>query len=265
MLSIRRATQADYADVVHWMAELAVNDTPPTRDRWQNQYMTGTVIAEQGRQAAGYAFYQINDEEVYVRNIVTAPAFRRSGVARALMRWIAEHARDEGAQTWRLNVKPDNRAALGLYESLGMHRKHASAALRIDFDACAQLRAARQVERIVSESDWATLEARHGLASGMIASRAEHGDAVLATCDMHGRGRGLRSLAVLDLGFPGAFVFKPEDVPDAEALLRSMAAQCPSGSSILQVVVENDEPMIEHLVERGARVQMRFVHYEGEL
>jgi hypothetical protein len=30
-------------------------------------------------------------------------------------------------------------------------------------------------------------------------------------------------------------------------------------------VVENDEPMIEHLVDRGARIQMRFVHYAGDL
>lgn len=261
MLSIRRATQADYADVVHWMAELAIREAPPTRDRWQSQHMAGTIIAELNRQFAGYAIFQLDDEDVYVRNVVTVPGLRRTGVGRALMRWIAQHGRDEGALSWRLNVKPDNRAALGLYESLGMQRRYASAAVRIDFEPCSQLRAARQVERITSASDWASLEARHGLASGMIARRAEHGDAVLATRDL----RGLRSLAVFDSGFPGAFTFKPEDPADAEALLRSMLSQCPSKSSVLQVVIENNEPLVEHFVDRGARVHLRFVHYQGDL
>lgn len=273
MLNIRRATQADYADVVRWMVELAVDDAPPTLERWRSQYMAGTIIAElaeplssRARRPVGYAFYQLNDEDVYVRNVVTGPAFRRRGVGRALMKSMAERARDEGATTWRLNVRPDNAPAVGLYEAFGMRKAHSSAALRLDFEVCARLRAARTVQRVMSEVEWAALEAQQRLASGMIARRAEHGDLVLATFAPD-HAHAPRSCAVFDPVFPGAFIFKPADQEDAEALLRSMLANCPttSGPGFLQVVVENNEALIAHLLERGARVQMRFAHYQGAL
>jgi len=86
----------------------------------------------------------------------------------------------------------------------------------------------------------------------------QHGDVVLAT-------KAKRSLALLDPSFPGAFTFKPLVAADAEALLRAMLSQSPAGAAIMQVVIEDNESMIEHLIGRGAYTQMRFVHYAGSL
>lgn len=266
MLGIRRATAADYANVTRWMGELAVDDDLPDEARWREQFLPGTIIAELARAGAGprsvgYAFRVQTDRDVYVRNLVSDPAFRRRGIGRALMSWIAREARRSGATTWRLNVKPDNLPALGLYTSLGMTRAHASAAVRVELEVCARLRAKRTVARIVAPAQWSVLEAHHGLVSGTIVSRVERGDLILATRDR----RGLRSLAVFDRSFSGAFLFRPADAEDAESLLRAMLVSCEPGAGIVQVVVENDEPIVSHLVERGAYVQMRFLHYAGAL
>lgn len=266
MLSIRRAKPADYADVTRWMAELAVDDTPPERSRWCEQYLPGTIIAEldtprHAPRPAGYAFYVQTDRDVYVRNLVSDPAYRKRGVGRALMTWVARNTRERGAVTWRLNVKSDNMPALTLYRSLGMRRAYASAAIRIEFDVCARLRAKRPVAEVSSALEWDALEAHHGLAKGTVSGRVVQGDIVLATRDR----RGPRSLAVFDPSFPGAFVFKPADVDDAEALLRAMLRYCEPGPGLLQVVLEDSEDTVSQLVERGAYVQMRFLHYAGDL
>lgn len=263
MLTVRGATLADYAHYARWITELGVDDPPPDRDRWCEHYMPTTVIAElshaqQGVQPAGYAMYTLNDGDVYVRNVVTDPAFRRRGVGRGLLAWIAQTARDGGATTWRLNVKPDNRPAIALYESFGMSWAYASAALRLDLEVCTKLRDSRATERVQSSQAWADLESRHDLARGTIAGRAARGDIVLVT-------QASQSLAVFDPGVPGAFIFKPNDFADAEALLRAMLRHCSTAPSAIQVVVEDDEAMITRLLDRGAYIQMRFVHYAGVL
>jgi GNAT superfamily N-acetyltransferase len=57
-----------------------------------------------------------------VRAVAVAPAFRRRGVARALMAVCAERARAAGATALHLHTAPFMTAATGLYASLGYRR-----------------------------------------------------------------------------------------------------------------------------------------------
>jgi hypothetical protein len=249
------------------MTELGVDNTPPDKTRWCERFMDGTIVAEiepsDGHlpRTVGYAFYAQNDTDVYVRNVVCDPAFRRHGVGRALLTWIAKETRARGAATWRLNVKPDNLPALGLYQSLGMRKAHASAAVRVELEVCAKLRVKRSIRESRDRAEWSQIESEHAMPSGTLSERADQGDRVLVVRHK----RGPCSVAVFDPSFPGAFIFKPTTPQDGEALLREMAGHCEPRQGVLQVVVENDEATIAHLVDRGAYVQMRFVHYAGLL
>lgn len=57
--------------------------------------------------------------EAEILTLVTAPAVRRSGHARALVRAAAAEAHRRGARDMFLEVAADNEAAIGLYAGLG--------------------------------------------------------------------------------------------------------------------------------------------------
>ncbi|MBI3941869.1 MAG: GNAT family N-acetyltransferase [Chloroflexi bacterium] len=54
-----------------------------------------------------------------VTNVATAPAYRRRGIARALMETAIVHARQRGGRAIALQVRQDNAAALALYRDMG--------------------------------------------------------------------------------------------------------------------------------------------------
>lgn len=68
---------------------------------------------------AGFALARVVCEEAEVLSIGVAPAFRRRGVARALMAALSEHACVAGATEMFLEVGADNSAAEQLYRRLG--------------------------------------------------------------------------------------------------------------------------------------------------
>lgn len=55
---------------------------------------------------------------LYVDELDTHPDFRRQGVARALMDWLFEYARERGLEEVWLGADADNDAANAFYESL---------------------------------------------------------------------------------------------------------------------------------------------------
>jgi len=61
-----------------------------------------TLIAESSEdgRVVGYAYFQIMKNLVYVRHVVTAPAARRTGVARALLAEIVAQGHAAGCSAW---------------------------------------------------------------------------------------------------------------------------------------------------------------------
>lgn len=57
--------------------------------------------------------------ELQILNVATAPAFRRCGVARSLMRHVFRRGREEGLEKAFLEVRVGNAAAIALYRSFG--------------------------------------------------------------------------------------------------------------------------------------------------
>jgi ribosomal protein S18 acetylase RimI-like enzyme len=58
-------------------------------------------------------------ETLWIEELYVAPAARRSGVARSLLRSVAEDARRRGLRALDLEVVPTQQAAFALYAALG--------------------------------------------------------------------------------------------------------------------------------------------------
>lgn len=66
-----------------------------------------------------YLNYWVVYDEVHVLNVATHPAHRQRGYARALLDQMVRQARQNATSEIHLEVRPSNRAARRLYESLG--------------------------------------------------------------------------------------------------------------------------------------------------
>ena len=87
----------------------------------------GFVLVLQGRRQAGdpltgiraYASFRQVVDELHVMNVAVAPACRRQGLARFLLRFALGRAARAGAVRALLEVRAGNREALALYAALG--------------------------------------------------------------------------------------------------------------------------------------------------
>lgn len=77
------------------------------------------TLAGDPSQVVGYLIYWVAAGEMHILNLAVHPRWRRRGVARLLLTTGLEQARERGARTAWLEVRPSNLPALALYESLG--------------------------------------------------------------------------------------------------------------------------------------------------
>ena len=71
------------------------------------------------RDPAGFLLAWRAADELHLTDLGTLPAFRRRGVARALVSALVSQGRADGARIVVLELRRSNEAALGLYRSLG--------------------------------------------------------------------------------------------------------------------------------------------------
>ncbi|GAA3860209.1 GNAT family N-acetyltransferase [Celeribacter arenosi] len=79
-----------------------------------------TLLARIGQAPAGTAYVALADGIASVHALVTDPALRGRGVARAMMNCAADWARERGAKSLCVQVTDANDPANALYSSLGM-------------------------------------------------------------------------------------------------------------------------------------------------
>ncbi|HEV2198286.1 MAG TPA: GNAT family N-acetyltransferase [Bryobacteraceae bacterium] len=114
-IEIRAATAADLASIV------AIQNLAPDTSHWEpSDYLhNDCVIATEGGRVMGFLLSrQIAVGEREILNLAVAPAARRRGVARKLLK--AELASTKGV--WFLEVRESNAAALGLYQRFGFQQ-----------------------------------------------------------------------------------------------------------------------------------------------
>ena len=79
------------------------------------------LVAVYGGAVCGYVCLILTDENGYIPRVGVLPAYRRRGVATALMDTAESAARVFGCTSLTLEVRESNSAAIALYESLGFY------------------------------------------------------------------------------------------------------------------------------------------------
>jgi GNAT superfamily N-acetyltransferase len=210
----------------------------------------------------GYCYVQEYEDTGYVRNIVVAPAERGRGVGRGLMRFIARRLRDSGKTYWRLNVKPDNHAALALYDHMGLRFHYRATALRLPWAVLGSLPASAARGRPLASARDGTLEERFDLPRGQLRHARGLGRLVLEA--VLGAEETPVGLAVFDPNFPGAFPFRVVDTAVVGALLGTIRAHVPS-HEFLYLMAEGDPRLTAMLTGVGATVRDEILHLKGSI
>lgn len=83
------------------------------------EYTVGEILKLAWRSLPSLSGPEVFPGEYYVANIAVSPAFRRQGVARALLNFTDQMAHDLGFKTVSLNVDYENEPAKKLYLSHG--------------------------------------------------------------------------------------------------------------------------------------------------
>jgi hypothetical protein len=142
-----------------------------------------------------------------------------------------------------------------------MKHAHSSCAFRIAWDRVPTLPSSDAVGVEAVASDDSAIESAFGLPEGQLADLRGKASRVLLWLSRGGLPVGF---AAFDPSFPGAFPFRVA-IADARALLESMQRHARPEIPYVQVVVENEPPLAQALLDAGAEVRMAFEHYRGSL
>lgn len=265
---IRDARPDDYPAFVALFPELGVDDPIPDPDRWWATLGSQTLVLEHDGRVVAYIYFQILDATGYVRHVVVHPGHRGRRLGLRLMDAVAERLRAARCTVWCLNVKPDNAAAIGLYERVGMRLAHRSAAVRFAWDLVDRLPSTDMHLKTcrIDPADDAALERAMDLPAGQLANLRRTAARVdlrlLDPADPRNLGLGLASF---DPTFPGAFPFRVARPALARPLLTGMRAHASPDRDHVQIVLEGDQPLVDRLVALGAAIHLAFVHLKGPL
>jgi ribosomal-protein-alanine N-acetyltransferase len=77
------------------------------------------LVAAKGAEIFGFVAGRFAVDEAEILNLAVAPAYRRRGLARALVSSLLNSFVEEGVATVFLEVRESNRAAVAFYEQMG--------------------------------------------------------------------------------------------------------------------------------------------------
>ncbi len=98
---------------------------PWTRGNFQDALAAGYsawVLRDADDALIGYAVVMLALDEAHLLNLSVARPYQRYGFGWRLLDWMAQRARDHGARTMLLEVRPSNVAAQRLYARYGFER-----------------------------------------------------------------------------------------------------------------------------------------------
>jgi len=133
--TIRAATPADVAQILDFIRGLAAYEREPDavtateadllRDGFGPNPYYFCLIAEQGGQPAGFAFYFFNYSTwvgrpgIYLEDLFVHPEFRGLGIGKALLRHVAAIAIEKGCKRLQWAVLDWNTPAIDFYRAMG--------------------------------------------------------------------------------------------------------------------------------------------------
>lgn len=264
-LVARPARPDDFTAYLALFPELGVDEAPLDADAWALHMAPQTLVFELAGAVVGYIYFQILASEGYVRHVIVHPEHRARGLGLRMMSAVAERLRAAGCTRWRLNVKPDNAAALALYHRVGMRVAHRSAAVRLTWSTVDRLPDSDMSFKTcpIDPADDDALEATFELPRGQLAGmRADPRRVNLRLRDPAAPQAPL-GLACFAPHFPGAFPFRVTRPGLARPLLAGMRPHALPEHDRVQLVIEDDDELRRHLLAVGAELHMEFLHLLG--
>ena len=119
---------------VRWedIDQVAILETASFAQPWRREFFESEMeaegrfnrIARGGGRIVGYCFSMYFLDEMHVNKIAVAAAWRRRGVAKALMDDAMEFARARGVASIALEVRESNAEARAFYAALGFEERY---------------------------------------------------------------------------------------------------------------------------------------------
>lgn len=148
MLSIRPATPHDARLILEFVRDLAEYERAPEqavaseadilRDGFGPQPKFRCVIAEWNGDPAGFAFFFYNYSTwqgrpgLYLEDLFVRPRFRKLGIGKALLVYLAQIAVQENCGRFQWQVLDWNTPAIDFYESLGAQKMTEWLTMRVE-------------------------------------------------------------------------------------------------------------------------------------
>ena len=86
-------------------------------------YPKGFLVAESKGEIVGYIIGSLVDGQARIVSMAVSRRWRRKGIGKAMLNQVLRWFNETGFDEVRLEVRPDNAAALGLYEVMGFSRE----------------------------------------------------------------------------------------------------------------------------------------------
>jgi ribosomal protein S18 acetylase RimI-like enzyme len=116
---VRRIMQEAFAEYVGVLQPPSGAHTETVEDVLRVMALGGAVLAWLGDEAVGAARYERRGGHLYVGRVAVLPAYRKQGIATALMRHLEDVARDLGLPAIQVGVRMSLPSNLALYQRLG--------------------------------------------------------------------------------------------------------------------------------------------------
>ncbi len=266
---IRPAAGADYDDFARLFVELAIPDPTPSRERFEGGIVPDAFVAVSNVDGhdvvSGLLWCRRRGLALHVVYVITSPLVRRQGVGTALMAKAKARAQELCLERWYLNVKPDNVAAIALYERSGMRASMASASVRIAVDDVVRVDG-DSGDVVVGALDDGGDDDGYERALGLDAGELAAGRA-LPGRKMFGATRAGAPVGVVgfDAAFPGLSPVVVADVGVARTFLDVVVRDPALTKPSLSIFVEGNAALEDALVAAGGEVTLRITRMEGHV
>lgn len=170
MLSIRPATQKDVRLILDFIRDLAEYERAPEqavateadllRDGFGSNPIFHCVIADWDGKPAGFALFFYNYSTwqgrpgLYLEDLFVRPAFRKKGIGKALLVYLAQVAVRENCGRFQWAVLDWNTPSIDFYKSLGATTLKEWLIMRVEGDDIARL--ARQTSALSNQHSAST-------------------------------------------------------------------------------------------------------------
>ena len=81
--------------------------------------VTSAYVMDHAEQVIGYIFFHVQEGNGHLNNIAVHPEFRRQGYGQELLLFVLHELEREGCRRLFLEVRPQNLAAIALYQKHG--------------------------------------------------------------------------------------------------------------------------------------------------